>query len=48
MPESETQYFGTPDMKIQLIAVDPDAGKVEAGRKQKMRWLDVITQAQWT
>ena len=33
-------------MKNQLIGKDPDAGKIEGGRRrgrQRMRWLDGIT-----
>ena len=34
-----------PDAKNRLIGKDPDAGKIERGRRgrQKMRWLDGIT-----
>ena len=44
--EAETPIFWPPDMKNWLIWKDPDAGKIEGGRRrgwQRMRWLDGIT-----
>ena len=43
--EAETPILWPPDAKNRLIGKDPDAGKIERGRRgrQKMRWLDGIT-----
>ena len=43
--ETETPILWPPDAKNRLIGKDPDAGKIERGRRgrQKMRWLDGIT-----
>ena len=44
--EAETPILLPPDVKNQLIGTDPDAGKIEGGRRrgrQRMRWLDDIT-----
>ena len=43
--EAETPILQPPDAKNWLIGKDPDAGKIEGGRKgrQRMRWLDSIT-----
>ena len=44
--EAETPVLWPPDMKNWLIWKDPDAGKIEDGRRrgwQRMRWLDGIT-----
>ena len=44
--EAETPVLWPPDAKNQLIWKDPDAGKIEGGRRrgrQRMRWLDGIT-----
>ena len=43
--EVETPILWPPDAKNRLIGKDPDAGKIERGRRgrQKMRWLDGIT-----
>ena len=44
--EAETPILLPPDVKNQLIGKDPDAGKIEGGRRrgrQRMRWLDGIT-----
>ena len=44
--EAETPIFWPPDVKSWLIWKDPDAGKIEGGRRrgwQRMRWLDGIT-----
>ena len=44
--EAETPIFWPPDAKNWLTGKDPDAGKIEAGRRrgqQSMRWLDGIT-----
>ena len=44
--EAETPILWSPDVKSWLTGQDPDAGKIEGGRKrgwQRMRWLDGIT-----
>ena len=44
--EAETSILWPPDLKNWLIWKDPDAGKIEGGRRrgqQRMRWLDGIT-----
>ena len=44
--EAETPILWPPDAKNLLIGKDPDAGKIEGGRRrgqQEMRWLDGIT-----
>ena len=45
--ETETPVLWPPDVKSWLIWKDPDAGKIEGGRRrgqrQRMRWLDGIT-----
>ena len=44
--EAETPILWPPDVKSWLIWKDPDAGKIEGGRRrgrQRMRWLDGIT-----
>ena len=44
--EAEASILWLPGAKSQLIAKDPDAGKTEGRRRrrrQRMRWLDVIT-----
>ena len=44
--EAETPILWPPDAKNKLIGKDPDAGKVEGGRRrgrQRMRWLDGTT-----
>ena len=44
--EAETPILWPPDAKSWLIGKDPDAGKIEGGRRrgrQRMRWLDGIT-----
>ena len=44
--EVETLLLWPPDGKNWLICKDPDAGKIESGRRrerQRMRWLDGIT-----
>ena len=43
--EAETPKLWPPDVKSWLIGKDPDAVKIEGGRRewQKMRWLDGIT-----
>ena len=44
--EAETPVLWPPDAKSWLIGKDPDAGKIEGGRRrgrQRMRWLDGIT-----
>ena len=44
--EAEAPIFWPPDVKNWLIWKDPDAGKIEGGRRrgwQSMRWLDGIT-----
>ena len=44
--EAETPILWPPDVKNWLIWKDPDAGKIEGGRRrrwQRMRWLDSIT-----
>ena len=44
--EAEALMLWPPDMKNWLTRKDPDAGKVEGGRRrgrQRMRWLDGIT-----
>ena len=44
--EAETPILWPPDAKNWLIGKDPDAGKIEGGRRrgrQRMRWLDGIT-----
>ena len=44
--EAETPILWPPDVKNWLIWKDPDAGKIEDGRRrrqQRMRWLDGIT-----
>ena len=41
----EVPIFWSPDAKSRLIGKDPDAGKIEGGRRrgqQRMRWLDGI------
>ena len=43
--EAETPILWLPDEKSWLIGKDPDAGKIEGGRRrgwQSMRWLDGI------
>ena len=43
--EAETPILWPPDAKNYLIGKDPDAGKIEGGRRrgwQRMRWLDGI------
>jgi len=44
--EAEAPILRPPDAKSRLIGRDPDAGKIEGGRRrgrQRMRWLDGIT-----
>ena len=44
--DTETPIIWSPDAKNWLIGKDPDAGKIEGGRRrgwQIMRWLDSIT-----
>ena len=44
--EGATPILWPPDMKNWLVRKDPDAEKIEGGKKrgwQRMRWLDVIT-----
>ena len=44
--EAETPILWPPDVKNYLIGKDPDAGKIEGGRRrgrQRMRCLDGIT-----
>ena len=44
--EAETPILWPPDAKNWLTRNDPDAGKIEGGRRrgwQRMRWLDGIT-----
>ena len=44
--DAETPILWPPDAKSWLIWKDPDAGKIEGGRRrgqQRMRWLDGIT-----
>ena len=44
--EAETPILWPPDVRSWLIWKDPDAGKIEGGRRrgrQRMRWLDGIT-----
>ena len=44
--KAETPILWQPDAKSWLIWKDPDAGKIEGGRRrgwQRMRWLDGIT-----
>ena len=44
--EAETPILWPRDVKNWLIGKDPDAGKIDGGRKrgwQRMRWLDGIT-----
>ena len=44
--KAETPILWSPDTKSQLTGKDPDAGKIEGGRRrgqQRMRWLDGIT-----
>ena len=44
--EAEIPILWPPDGKNQLIGKDPDARKIEGGRRrgwQRMRWLDGIT-----
>ena len=44
--EAETPILWPPDVKSWLIWKDPDAGKIEDGRRrgwQRMRWLDGVT-----
>ena len=44
--EAETPILWPPDAKNWLIGKDPEAGKIEGGRRrgqQRMRWLDGIT-----
>ena len=44
--EAETPILWPPDVKNWLIGKDPDAGKIEGGRRrgwQRMRWLDGVT-----
>ena len=44
--ETETPILWPLDAKNCLIGKDPDAGKIEGGRRrgrQRMRWLDGIT-----
>ena len=44
--EAEAPILWPPDAKNGLIGKDPDAGKIEGGRRrgqQRMRWLDGIT-----
>ena len=46
--KAETLILWPPDAKNWLIGKDPDAGKIEGGRRrgqQRMRWLDGITSA---
>ena len=46
MAEAKAPILWLPDVKNWLIGRDPDAGKVEGGRRrgrQRMRWLDGIT-----
>ena len=45
MVEAEPPIFWSPDAKSWLIWKDPDAGKIEGGRRrgQRMKWLDGIT-----
>ena len=46
--EAETPVLWPPDAKNKLIGKDPDAGKIEGGKRrgqQRMRWLDGITNA---
>ena len=45
--EAETPILWPPDAKTWLIWKDPDAGKIEGGRRgwHEMRWLDGITNA---
>ena len=43
--DAEAPVLRPPDAKSQLVGRDPDAGKIEGGRRgwQRMRWLDGIT-----
>ena len=44
--EAEAPILWPPDAKNKLIGKDPDAGKIEGGKRrgqQRMRWLDGIT-----
>ena len=44
--KAEAPIHWPPDAKSQLTGKDPDAGKIEGGRRrgrQRMRWLDGIT-----
>ena len=43
--EAEAPILWPPDAKNWLLGKDPDAGKIEGGRRglQRMRWLDGIT-----
>ena len=44
--EAETPILWPPDVKNWLLGKDPDAGKIEGGRRrgqQRMRWLDGFT-----
>ena len=44
--EAQTPILWPPDAKNWLIWKDPDAGKIEGGRRrgwQRMRWLDGVT-----
>ena len=46
MLKLETPIFWPPDAKSQLSGKDPEAGKIEEGKRrerQRMRWLDGIT-----
>ena len=44
--EAETLKLWPPEVKNRLTGKDPDAGKIEGGKRtgrQRMRWLDGIT-----
>ena len=46
--EAETPILWLPDVKNWLVGKDPEAGKIEGGRRrgwQRMRWLDGIIDA---